>query len=118
MPRLLPKTPETIATAQAIAKAQQVAFRPKTWARAADVGLNTVWDLIAARELDVVRIGPCMTLILTSPETWLRKKLEEQRAAGDKPLPKIKRVRDLPHEERAKHAPGPSRGNLRLAASD
>src|SRR4051794_18861827 len=121
MPRLLPTTPETVAAKQAIAKARQRAWRPRSWARDVDISISSVWDLIGSGELDVIRLGSSMTLILTSPETWLHNKLEQQKAAGDAPLPKIRRTRDLSPEERAKHPPGPTRGNLRglrLAANN
>jgi hypothetical protein len=67
------------------------------------MGLSSVWDLIAADELEVVRFGASMTIILTSPAAFLARKAEEMRELG-KDLPKIVRPRGRPHKNPAVHA--------------
>jgi hypothetical protein len=59
----------------------RVGWRPNEWADSFGCCTATVWNLIAAKELDTVKIGG-MRIITTSPAEYIADKAAQQHKAG------------------------------------
>jgi hypothetical protein len=75
----------------------QYGWKKRRWAQLVGVGVSTVDDLIRCREIEHIKLGAQLVLVVTHPQDWIRKKLEQQAALPPgETLPKIPRRRRRP----------------------
>jgi hypothetical protein len=75
----------------------QYGWKKRAWAQLVGVGVSTVDDLIRCREIEHIKLGAQLVLVVTHPQDWIRKKLEQQAALPPgETLPKIPRRRRRP----------------------